>query len=231
MTKNRNAPKISSLEVQCYHMNMTAETYPLYGFVGDQYGNEDFFTLTIPFFQSPKGLIFKQTPSDEVINTVEAGEERFLYSVETKVEGTLDNILILTGEGFANKLSLVNMSNNLASWNKEDNFFWTLSTLDEYNEHQKAFKEHAANWLLNHLKTHEAPVEESVEAAISIIHTSGFNTKDDFVLTGVAQQLLKDDRGYQMIAILASANFTDSFFNNEKQYHKAVKEYRAQHQL
>lgn len=201
-------------------------TYPVHGFIGE-YGNEGYFTRTIPFFRTPEGLIFTNdsTKPEPDVGNVEPGEERFIFTVETQAEGNLHNTVILTGTEFLNKLALLGITNNISSWNKDDPFIWTVSTIESYEQQQKAFKENAVTWLTNHLRTHTSPVEETVEAAISIIHSSESMNRDDFILTGFAQKRMGDDRGYKMNAIIASATFADAPFSSEKDYFKHVERF------
>jgi hypothetical protein len=198
-------------------------TYPVHGFIGE-YGNEGYFTRTIPFFRTSEGLIFTNdsTKPEPEVGNVEPGEERFIFTVEAKAEGTLRDTVILTGTEFLNKLALLNISNNISSWNKDDPFIWTVSSVEAYEKQQKTFKEHAVTWLTNHLRTHKLPVEETVEAAISIIHSSESMNRDDFILTGFAQKRMGDERGYRMNAIIASATFTEAPFSSERDYFKHV---------
>lgn len=198
-----------------------ATLYTLYGFLGDQYGNQGFYTETLPFYKDNEGVFYRQKQEEEVTR-VEPTEMKYIWPVKAEVQGTLDQIVIITGEDFLSDLDALSIANDITTWEKEDVFFWKLSTREEYKSHQTAFKSRAVEWLTAYLKAEEKPSVELVDSAITVIGTSGEPTKEDYALTGLASRRAGDLVGYRLQALLISSQITDDHYDNVEEYDKAV---------
>lgn len=198
-------------------MTNNTSVYPVYGFLADHYGDENYYVSTIPFYKDGAKIIYKNTPADETTE-IGKGEKSFLRELDTETVGSLDQIIILTGDNFKQQLDLIGMANDIDSWELSSIFRWKLSTPEDYAMQLQAIRETAATWLTSYLKSEPNPLTEHVTAVASLIHTSGYATPEDFVLIALASKLAKDDYGLAMETIFATAPFADSPYDSEEKF-------------
>lgn len=199
---------------------MTTKTpvYPVYGIIADHYGDEDYYVSTIPFYKDAGKIIYKHTPASEETAEIGKGEKSFLRELDTEAVGSLNQIIILTGDNFKQKLDFIGMENDIGSWELSVVFRWKLSTPEEYNKQLQAIRDAAVAWLTSYVQTEAKPAAEDVATVRSLIHTSGHATPADFVLTALASRLAEDEYSFKMETMFATASFADSPYNSVEEF-------------
>jgi len=219
-------------------MSKNAEQLKLYGIPADQWGNEQYYSKVIPFFQQGAQLVYKTTAdvSSDLRFITDRERTDFVWPVEPETYGDpSSDVVVLAGEEFAQQLDLLGIFHSIRSWNPiAEKFYWKMVSKEAFDAERATWAPQVCRWLLERINSSEPLDEDAVNVAVGIIFVYGSQSAQEWVASITALNLIGSGltstyEGYATGKFLTKDE--TAAFTSKYSLRKALKAFKEEHSV